>query len=390
MQTEAPLWLKVTVGVFILVGLLTYPAFLILFGKIPWPTGEFFRLGGDSNLTLHVAFRESVFGLREGSKVTYSGLEVGTVREIRALYRSSPAAITLSKAMCVLDDGEITGGAEAVERWLGPNLNAQTSNRIPQHADFPHAPPILVTVQVDRKRCPISNRSSAVLEMVNLLGGEFTVRIEPRSAVNGSLPPECSFRRVEGAVLVAELSPVARAVLFLKPLEMFLTTQRGIELASIVSHAEQIGRKVDDVLKTDQLSGLLEAHGQVARRLAQWTDPAGGDARVTRILQHLEDFAENADLLVDPAVPGGHANLPTLVATLQDLGESAKDLRRDLSHLATSVDGLVGDNRDRLARLMDDTDQLARRTTGLIQQLREEPSSAVWGRSPTEIGVPFR
>ncbi|GEM_PF-3588177 len=370
---------------------------------------------------LYVAFRESVSGLEEGSPVTYFGVKVGEVGTVMPMGRPEAKTI-VAGAGVVLDPDhanplgqplgmngvQITGVWNQDEKATIPNTQQPEAGR--RKGGWPV---VLVEIRV-QKECfgDLNHDTSAQLELLNITGGN-AIRIETKPSGFGKLR--------EGDVVVATRSPFTRFKERLWDENTGILSEDNIaHLKGLIENMKNMSESLNRVVKNregdiDAIVGSLRA---ITSRLEELTQRDGKEAHLTAVLVDMRvllermnrSTAEDGDLtlllkevrevaaavkpLVEQPPPGGgdpgHANVVSLVGSMQDLVRSLQSLAEQVSVMAGSVDLMLAENRERLAQVLEDMDRMARRVRDLAGQIDQDPSSLVGGRRGEVIGSPAK
>lgn len=346
---------------------------------------------------VYVAFTESVTGLNLGSPVTYFGVRVGEVTELVPM--DSPSAKRIVDKAKVIDpksNPTLQGGDKLYEAWT--KTYKETGNAM---ADVPH---VLATVVVDEGALPLNASTRAELQLVNLAGA-FAVKIESKPGTD----PELDRRDV---VIVASTSSLGSIQERLLDEHKGLLRKDNVEtLSRLVKNVEEITDKIRSITTAQQqnLNQIVDSTAKITSTLEGWT--SGEDAKLAQTLDEVRNVTGRLDrwtrdtegeegdiaLLIrkanrlgddlarilenDPNEP----NVPSLLRTGDDLGKSLTKMTEEVARLATAVEGMITDNRDRIERLADDIARLARRVDAVMTQLDQDPSSVIWGRRGKEL-----
>jgi paraquat-inducible protein B len=331
------------IGLFVLGALAVAVAGVVAFGG----SGLFDR--GD-RYTVH--FDESLKGLRVGAPVTFRGVEVGQVREIRAVYDPASGAVQVPVVV------ELRPGALSMGDGSAPAGPAD--DVIPDLVD---------------------HGLRARLDLQSIVTGQLLVSLDFHGRPAGAaaadpVPPPGEIpsirstwaglqRTVDEAVLNAP--EIARTMKELTAaLRDLVTGPTGDSLRQGVVSLSAL------------LQGLGDPGGPLARTMAELPALAAGlraaTERLPALAARLESLAEASERLVN----GGDARLQTL-------GEEAGRLAVSLGRAADQASALIRENREgleeftadglpQLVGLVEDANRMVNELNGAIRDMRQDPA----------------
>lgn len=389
MKTRAPRAQQVAVATFFAILSIALVGTLLLTGALDNVVHKRQRV--------YIAFTESVTGLNLGSPVTYFGVRVGEVTELVPM--DSPQAKRVVERAKVIDaraTPPLAGGDTCYAAWTRSYKEAGAGV-----SDVPH---VLATVLVDEGALPLNRTTRAELQLVNLAGA-FAVKIESSPVTD----PELARHDV---VLVAATSSLGSIQERLLDEHKGLLRKDNVEtLSRLVRNVEEITDKVRTLTAAQQqnLNRIVESTARITGTMEEWT--SGRDAKIAQTLDEVRNVTGRLDRWTrdEEGMEGDVAlllkktgrieddlakilephptdpNLPSLLKTGDDLGRSLKEMTGEVGHLASAVEGMIVDNRDRIERLTEDIARLARRMDAVMAQLDQDPSSVIWGRRGKEL-----
>lgn len=296
-------------------------------------------LFGGSNLlrsgeSYRIHFDESLKGLRVGAPVTFRGVEIGQVREIRAVYDPTsgkvevPVTVELRPGSLSLD-GEAADGAGVIPNLVAHGLRARLDLQS------------IVTGQL-----------LVALDFFNRPGAKAPVANLPPDEIPSITSTWAGLQRtVDDALLNApEIARTLRE----------LTTALRDLLAGTTGESIRQGA----VALSDLLQGLGDPQGPFVRTMAE-----------------LPGLVAKLDALAD----AGARLAATGDARLQSLGDEATRLSGAMRRVADQANGLIGENRAELKQfaedglpaingLVEDATRLVNELSATVRDLRQDPA----------------
>jgi paraquat-inducible protein B len=357
----------------------------------------------DKTDTVHVAFHESVTGLRPGSPVTLSGVNVGRVTSIRPM-TSSEARELVRSSKIVIPKGEsaptdAAGSILSGERFLST-----------------HHPLVLATLKTDVNAIPRNERTS-----VSLITTDFTAS----QAVRFSAGSDKNRSDLDGhpVVFSAGESPLSRLrSRFLDPREGVLRKQNVQNINALIKNLKQVSKqlgKITDRNTKRKIDRLLSSHMDIAQRLNSWLEvkPNCPDSKKPLQVTRFQDGGKTKYRLKCPGsdrmwvrdhppktgrVAMVFDRMNTLLDRLNQLTTRSDDsasipvlvdkvsrLSDNLNRTSRTMTAVIQENRSRIRALLNNVNELSQKMDAVLTQLDQDPSSAVFGRRGPEIRSPY-
>ncbi len=307
-ETRKPFW----IGVFLLGGVALLAAALLLLGREGWRGGA---------RPYVVYFTGSLDGLDVGADVTYRGVKVGSVREIRLTYERELSDVVMPVIISISpDDGQGQRLDEVIERLVERGLRAQ-------------------------------------LQTQSLLTGKAVVALDVLPGQPGYIPehnetglpviPSVPSRVDQAANLLRDLVASLREL----PLqEMVLSTNRTLAAIERLAVSPQLHDGLGNLAAT--LANVEQLTRQLQHQLPPILDNAQrSGAELDKTLREFRRAAEAAELAMRElqAVAGsGRQTLGPeselryeLLRALEQLGEASKALQRTAEQIQQRPQSLI-------------------------------------------------
>ena len=330
------------IGLFVLGALAVAAAGVVAFG------GSALFDRGD-RYTIH--FDESLKGLRVGAPVTFRGVEVGQVREIRAVYDPASRAVQVP-VVVELRPGALSMGAGAAA--------GSPADVIPDLVD---------------------HGLRARLDLQSIVTGQLLVSLDfylrpAGEAAADSAPPRGEIPSIRSTW--AGLQRTVDEALLNAPEIARTLKELTTALRDLVTGPTGDSLRQGVVSLSALLEGLGDPAGPLARTMAELPALARGlretTERAPALMARLESVAEASERLV------GHGD-----ARLQTLGEEAQQLAVSLRRVADQASALIRENREgleeftgdglpQLVGLVEDADRMVNELNGAIRDMRQDPA----------------
>lgn len=299
-------------GVFVVCGLVLAAAGVVALGA-----GRIFQ----RTVPLHCYFRESVQGLEQGSSISYRGVRLGRVADVRMRQAGSEAALAMGHQATI----EVTCE-------LFPEQLTQFGDVAPSVAEVEAAlrREVAKGLRVRVAWKDITGQKYLALDYVDPL--------DPDSA-----PPDLGFEPHEPyipAYTEKSLSDIQR------DLATTLGNLSKIDYGAISARLElvlaQLGQKVSD-FRADELSVSFRDAAKALRETAQGEEMRRGLARIDSVTSELERAGRRAnEILAKPELDRGIADLAAAAKSLRD---TADGLAKSVPETMTRLDATLADAR---------------------------------------------
>lgn len=352
--------------------------------------------------TIHVAFHDSVTGLRKGSAVTLSGVNVGRVKNIRPM--------TSSEARNIVRNASVVSHPEHQSNKPGQMITGK------QYLSEQN-PLVLVTVRVRENAVPLNKKTR-----VSLITTDFTAS----QMVRFSAGSKETLNKLTSSPVVFSAGPSPLTKLrskFLEEQEGVLRSKNLKNINALIENLKHVSQQLSSITgnKTEKkIDKLLASHQNVAARLDQWvwqkpTCP-GSNKPV-----NVEKFKQDGTTKYRYSCPGSNKewirNHPPKPGQLTRVVNKMNKLLNRMNHLmktrksqpsiprlmnevtqlssslnqtSRSMTGVIEENRARISALLKNVNQLSNKLDALVTQLEQDPSSAVFGRRGNEIRSPYQ
>lgn len=311
-ETRKPFW----IGAFLLGGLALLAGGLLLLGRDNW-----FSQPSD----YVVYFTGSLVGLDVGAEVTYRGVKVGTVREIRLSYDAELKDVVIPVVLRILPAG---GSGEerfdrVVEELVERGLRAQ-------------------------------------LQTQSLLTGKSVVALD-------LFPGQAGYMRepneIDLPVIPSVPSRVDQATTLLRELA---TTLRGLPLREMVLSAHGSLQALERLTTSPELQTALVSLGQT--------------------LHNLEDLTQQLQRQIPPLLDNAQQGSVELRATIGEVrraAQSARDALGQMHALAGDTRQSLGPQSEAQYQLLQALEELGRASKALqrtAESLEQQPESLIFGK----------
>lgn len=357
----------------------------------------------DKKQTVHVAFHEPVTGLRPGSPVTLSGVNVGRVQSIQPMTSSETRELVRSAKVVV------PGKESPASDSMGTIMSGE------QFLSNKH-PLVLATIKTREKSIPLNVRTG-----VSLITTNFTAS----QAVQFSASSDRDQAELKEKLVVfsAGQSPLTRLrSRFLDQREGVLRKKNVQNINTLIKNLKQVSKQLGRITgkKTERkIDRLLSSHMDIANRLNRWLDVKpncpnsdkplkvkriqdggklryrltcpGSDrvwlqdhppetGRVAQVFDRMNQLLDRLNRLTTRTEDS--ASIPVLIENVSVLSEN-------LNRTSGKMTAVIQENRSRIRKLLNNINKLSEKVDAVVTQLDQDPSSAVFGRRGPEIRSPY-